>query len=119
MKDFRFRALCLSNSTTPPSFAKALETGKCHLPGLFGDLKSSRKMKPVTTFGKKGKVFHILGHTLCTHFSGMQAQGEFTCKYPGTGNRRNTQENNVWDNSAPTGSWALIQVIRSFTCFWR
>lgn len=33
MKDFRFRALSLSNSTTPTSFAKVLKTGKCHLPG--------------------------------------------------------------------------------------
>lgn len=70
------------------SFAKVSKTGKCHLPGLLGDLKTSKKTKPVTTPGKKGKALFILGHRLCKLFSWMQAQSEAIWKYPGTSNGR-------------------------------
>lgn len=118
MKDFGFWVLHLSSSITLTSFAKVSKAGKCHLSELFGDLKKLEENEPVTTFRKKEKhsVYWVINRVHSSH--GCRLGN--TWKYLGTGHERNTQGNTVRVSYAPTGSWALIQVIRpSFTCFWR
>lgn len=118
MKNFGYWALYLINSTTPTSFARVSKAGKCHLPGLFNDSKKLQENKTSHCLWKERKGTTLLtGHRLCEFFSWTQAQNGLTWKDPGTGNRRNSQENNVGDNCAHHGQLGIYpsHLIFSYT----